>query len=233
MRLALSFAILLTTACSSSMPDDAARASSMAEELTTPAATSAQRRMTITVTNNTRRQTFSPPIVIAHGDDFKLFELGQFAPDALVALAEEGDSHPLREFALSNPDVAAVEIAPASVAPGESISVTVAMKARFERITVAGRLGATNDGFFAIRGWARARESGNGDTVAYAYDAGSEANTELCRDIAGPPCNSAGVRAVVGSEERVLVHSGIHHVGTLSTEYDWRGPVAKLKVASD
>ena len=65
------------------------------------------------------------------------------------------------------------------------------------------------------------------------YDAGTEANDELCAHIPGP----AGVYAGKGFNSArddvnfVHIHSGIHGIGDLSAAtYDWRNPVASIVI---
>jgi hypothetical protein len=61
----------------------------------------------------------------------------------------------------------------------------------------------------------------------YAWDAGSERNTELESDIPGPCCGSPGA----GPDEyrRIRLHPGILGVGDLlAEEYDWTGAVARI-----
>ena len=63
-----------------------------------------------------------------------------------------------------------------------------------------------------------------------AYDSGTEANSEDCTYIPGPPCgNHAKYPAT--SEGFVHVHAGIHGSGESDLDpatHDWRDPVARL-----
>ena len=71
---------------------------------------------------------------------------------------------------------------------------------------------------------------GNSQVMALAYDAGSEANTELCDFIPGPPCGNH-VKDSSEAEGYVFVHSGIHGIGDIDAAmYDWRGPVANVVI---
>lgn len=64
------------------------------------------------------------------------------------------------------------------------------------------------------------------DGVARVYDAGSEANTESCAHVPGPPCGGAGGRAPDGAEGHVALHGGILGVGDLDpANWDWTNPV--------
>ena len=66
------------------------------------------------------------------------------------------------------------------------------------------------------------------------YDAGSEANDELCANIPGPTCDGVGASPGVndGDEGFVHIHRGMHDAGDLSSAvYDWRNPVARITVS--
>jgi hypothetical protein len=67
---------------------------------------------------------------------------------------------------------------------------------------------------------------------APAWDAGTEANTEDCHFIPGPPCGNRFVRDPDGAEGIVRIHSGIHGTGDLNPAMlDWRNPVAMVSIA--
>jgi hypothetical protein len=86
----------------------------------------------------------------------------------------------------------------------------------------------TNDAFFSARTWVPFI----GKTIyAQAWDAGSEANTQDCDHIPGPPCGNGGVRVEDGAEGYVYVHAGIQARGSLDPAvHDWRNPVAKIEI---
>jgi len=93
----------------------------------------------------------------------------------------------------------------------------------------------TNDGFFALNG--EAGPQGTHKSVTYyspAYDAGGEANDELCANIPGPPnvCTGEGFNpSREGDVNFVHIHPGIHGIGDLSAaKYDWRNPVAQIVI---
>jgi hypothetical protein len=196
----------------------------------------------VTITNRTEAQIFSRPVVISHAANYRLFELGQLAPGPLVELAEEGRSTPLRISALDEPAVLDVVVAPDMLAPGASTTLAIRTDAEHPFVSSAAMLSSTNDGFFAIRDVlvplpgkdvdvAAAGPDYRMSVQAYGYDAGSEANTEDCDHIPGPPCDGSGVRVVAGAERRVYVHSGIHGIGDLAEDLDWQGAVADVAIA--
>lgn len=185
----------------------------------------------VTITNLTAGETFTPPIVIVHGKNIQVFELGQQASPELKSVAEAGDTGPLAAAVSGLPQVDAVTTGPDAVGPGQSTTVTVNATKGFERITVAGMLIPTNDGFYSLNG-VKLPDAAGGTVVYYAtaYDAGTELNDELCAHIPGPPCNGEGLSEGDG-EGYIHVHPGIHGIGDLNAaERDWRNPVAEIRV---
>lgn len=66
---------------------------------------------------------------------------------------------------------------------------------------------------------------------ANVYDAGTEANTELCADIPGPPCGNGGVRVTDGAEGTVEHHAGLMGNGDIdAAALNWEGPVATISI---
>lgn len=191
----------------------------------------------VTITNITRGQIFSPPVAMSHGASYNLFTLGQPSTDGLAALAEDGMTQPLIDEATATGYVFDAQAAGGPVLPGQSVTITVETTSKYNRISVAGMLVITNDAFFAVRN-ARAnpfpfKNSSGGATTfrADAYDAGSEANTEACSDIPGPPCGNPGVRVTDGAEGYVYISNGIHGDGDVgSAAYDWRSAVATVSI---
>ena len=198
----------------------------------TPAAYSdyeGMRHYTITITNITRGQILAPPAVIAHNDDFKLFTLGSPASSELATLAEEGNASPLLSAVASMPSVYRTAVGTGGIMPGTSMTIEIETTKKFSEISVAAMLVSTNDGFMAVRGM-QAPMRGGVTTEAAAYDAGSEANSENCAFVPGPPCGSH-VHDSAPSEGYVYVHSGIHGVGGLTPAlHDWRNPVAQIEI---
>jgi hypothetical protein len=188
------------------------------------------RRYAVTVTNLTRGQILTPPVVISHNRDFALFTLGAAAGSELSALAEDGMTGPLQGLLSSSPTVYESTVAMGPVLPGHSVTVEISVSGRFNAISVAGMLASTNDGFFAVNG-VMAPKRGSATVEAEAYDAGSEANSESCAFIPGPPCGHPGVRDTIGAEGYVHIHAGIHGIGDLTPAmHDWRNPVAQVIV---
>ncbi len=188
------------------------------------------RRYKVTVTNLTRGQVITPPVAIVHDDAYRLFDLGGEAIPELAALAEDGNAAPLMGLLETDPSVLKAEMASGPVMPGATATIEVTVHGSYRYVTVAGMLATSNDAFFAVRGEEVPRARGR-TVVAEAYDAGTEANLELCRDIPGPPCGNGGVRNTDGAEGYVHVHAGIHGIGDLiPAQHDWRNPVAEVGI---
>jgi len=188
--------------------------------------------LSVTITNLTKKQVLTPPVVISHNSDFKLFMIGQPAGDGLVAVAEGGDTLPLEAMLGTRDEVFDYMVGTGAIPPGTSQTIMIKTRGQYRDLSVVGMLASTNDAFFAIDGteipyW------GMKSLTAVAYDAGSEANTELCSDVPGPPCaaDSGNERVTAGAEGFVHVHNGIHGVGDLSeANMDWHNPVAKVVI---
>jgi len=187
-------------------------------------------RYEVRITNLTRGQVITPPVVASHTEGFELFPLGAPAIPALAMLAEDGVVNPLLTHLSAQPEVFEAVAAAEPLPPGASVTVVLTAPGRFRRITAVGMLATSNDAFFGVRGAAVPRHGATAHT-ALAYDAGSEANSESCAFIPGPPCGNALVRDTAGAEGYVHVHAGIHGIGDLvPSAHDWRNPVAEVSV---
>ena len=187
----------------------------------------------VTITNTTLHQVITPPAVIAHNKHFNLFRVTEAASPGLIVLAESGNPQPLLDELAGNPHVSAtmttLEQEPPVILPGTSITVEIkAPKNTY--FTVAGMIATSNDAFTSVT--LKAPKSNHyANANSMTYDAGSEANNELCNDIPGPPCGGANIPADGDGEGFVTIHSGIHGVGDLiPADLDWRGPTAMVRI---
>jgi len=193
----------------------------------------------ITVTNATRGQIMSPPILVVHDPAIKLFEVGQQASEDLAAVAEDADSAGLLAYlaGLSGNGVDDYAIADDVVMPGQSVTLELDAGRGCRVLSLVSMLVTTNDGFVGLdsiplHGCGVAITPSRNHRMAVdaaAYDAGSEANTESCDHIPGPPCGNPGVRVTEGAEGYVHVHAGIHGIADLMPAMqDWRNPAAEV-----
>ncbi len=188
------------------------------------------RRYAVTVTNITRGQPIAPPAVIAHNGSYKMFVLGSPGIPELAPLAEDGNGAPLLSVASSMPGVHRTALGGGVILPGASQTVEIETTSGFSQISVGAMLGTTNDGFIAIRG-VQAPRRGSVTVDAEGYDAGTEANSEDCAFIPGPPCGDT-LHNPAAPEGYVHVHAGIHigGGGLTPAQHDWRNPVAEIEI---
>jgi hypothetical protein len=190
---------------------------------------------TVTITNLTYDQIISPPVVVVHNGQFDLFQPGLPASSELTALAEDGMTGPLEGLLAISPGVSDYAVAAGGIPPGGSITVSVRVQGSARMISLAGMLVSSNDAFVGLDGHALPFGLFNSSRAtvinAPAYDAGSEANTESCAHIPGPPCGNPGERVTDGAEGFVHVHRGIQGTGELdAAAKDWRNPVARINI---
>lgn len=126
--------------------------------------------------------------------------------------------------------------------PGDSVTLEIDTSGEAHDLTLLGMLVTTNDACLA---WtltaAEFVEMGDGalglasmaaafaDGIVRVFDAGSEANTEACAHVPGPPGGSAGVRVTDGAEGVDAPHGGPLGVGDLDPKaWGWLHAVATI-----
>lgn len=184
----------------------------------------------ITITNLTRGQTMTSFFLARReGTAAPLYTLGQAASDSLANMAEDGRRATLLEA--WGPDasssVAKARVEGGLLRPGQSVTITFNVNDGKQLLSLASMLVSINDAFVGADSLDLSTSK-----VVYlnVYDAGSEANTEDCDHVPGPPCNAHGVSTDT-SEGFVHVHAGIHSGVDLSpAQHDWRNPGARLEV---
>jgi len=196
----------------------------------------------VTITNITSGQVLSPPIVVVHQPSVQLFTLGEAASDELAAVAEDADAAGLLALldTLLGSGVDSYAVADGPLPPGHSVTLEVSSTRLTRQISSAAMLVTTNDAFTGLRGVDLFGIAAQGNpffgkpAILYtpAYDAGTEANTEMCEHIPGPPCGHPFERVPEGAEGFVHIHDGIHGLADLpASEYDWNNPVAMITIA--
>lgn len=195
---------------------------------------------TVMVTiENTSPTSISPPVLIAHGSEFALFTLFEPASPELALMAEDGVPDDLAAVARIGSGVTAVVVSDGGVPSGESVTLSIDV-GDAAYLTWTGMLTTSNDAFvvwtYPLKGDDMSMMDMGGpafaDGVVRVFDAGTEANTELCEHVPGVPCGNKFVRATEGAEGFVTLHGGILGVGDLDPSvWDWRHPVAVVTVA--
>ena len=131
-----------------------------------------------------------PTVIILHGGDYRLFEVGMPASNALELLAEAGDNTMLTAETISSEGVYGSVAADTAIGAGGSaqwtISDTDAHSLR--SLSLATMLVNTNNGFNGTNSLDLSSfEVGQVlQLQTVAYDSGTEANTELAGTIPGP-----------------------------------------------
>jgi hypothetical protein len=197
----------------------------------------------VTVTNLTKGMILSPAVVVYHKPGLEpIFALGKSPSPELAAVAEEANLSPLMSLLSADKDAIQVAIlsdAGGPILPGKIGSVVLDAGHFFPsgRFSLAGMLVTTNDGFYGLSGAdapSIPASSGPDNAASFlvpAYDAGSEANSESCIYIPGPPCGAHNSHDPAAAEGFVHIHEGIHGIGDLdAAEFDWRNPVAKVTI---
>lgn len=197
----------------------------------------------VTVTNLTKGQVFSPPVVATHSFRMTpLFEVGEPASMEVYSVAEDAVNDPLLALLGGDPNVVdfgVMEGAGGPIMPGQSASIELLAGTALTRVSLISMLITTNDAFFAlnsVRGpvlypFYPPLFGGSETYMPPAYDAGTEANSESCDTIPGPPCGNAGVRDTDEAEGYIYIHGGIHGLADLdSATFDWRNPVAQVVI---
>jgi hypothetical protein len=173
-------------------------------------------------------QPFSPLVIATHNPKFHIFRDGKMASYELGRIAEDAQSTGLLNMLGSAPRVYDYAMGDGVVLPGSSTELMVEARVGFRQLSLVGMLVNTNDGFVGADGL-RLPKFGSEMHYLYAYDAGTEKNTEMTDHIPGPCCGNPGVR--VPENKRISTHDGIEGVGDLDPAvWGWRGPAAKVTI---
>jgi hypothetical protein len=193
----------------------------------------------VTITNLTPGQAFTPFLVATHSGAARVFAAGEAASTELREVAENGNTVPLSGVLADSPNVADIGMTEGLLAPGASVSLDIDGGRRFGYLSLVSMLIPTNDAFVGLDS---VMLPGRGSAVtlyAWAFDAGTEQNDELCSSIPGPhsECDPDRTPGAPGNGEGAIVlHGGIHGATAfgsgdfLPARRDWRGPVAMVRI---
>lgn len=189
----------------------------------------------VAITNLTRGQIMSPAFVARHDSSAdSLYALGERASTAMAKMAEDADASSLLEAWApdENDGVSEARVATLSngpIPPGETVNMSFNIDDGKKYLSFASMLVTTNDAFIGAN---HLDVSKSRTMMLNAYDAGSEANSEDCDYIPGPPCGTMA-RDPARPEGFVHVHAGIHGGDGSDLDpamHDWRDPVARLSI---
>ena len=180
------------------------------------------------VTGETSSQIFSPPVFATHNQHTRIYKVGKVASSEVYQIAEDAVNGPLVDALNGSDDVYAVTEGGDVVFPGASATYTIETTKDFKKLSMITMLVNTNDAFAGLSN-IKLNPNASQTIDIYAYDAGSEENTELFSDIPGPCCGNPLVR--VPTNDPISLHEGITGAGDLDPAlYNWEGPVARLTI---
>lgn len=195
--------------------------------------------LTVKITNLTHGITYTPILLASHDEAVHLFESGTAASPALEMMAEGGDLTGLLAEATGE------TLATAGVlAPGANTDWFTFDAKEDTHLSLTTMLLPTNDAFAGIDGWEIPTEAGTYTILVNAYDAGTEANSEMLADFPGAfpgrdslPTGGSGVTSVI-TNPTVHIHPG--NIGDSSDSaglsdvdnkvHRWLNPVLKVSV---
>ncbi|WP_420853493.1 spondin domain-containing protein [Shewanella insulae] len=191
---------LILSACSDNDHD-----ANMPEPPTPPV----ERSFTLTVTNLTANQPMSPLALLATSNGYHAWQSGEPASLALEQLAEGGDqSGYSAEMDGVNLVVSGAGILP----PGASESLTLTQtEEATASLSLLTMLVNTNDAFSGLDEIDISQMAVDQTQSFYtpAYDAGTEANSELKGSIPGPADGGEGFNGSRDDVDRVHLHPGV------------------------
>ena len=213
-------------------------------------ATVSAQDLNIKLTNLTNGIYFTPLLFAAHDGGTTLFTEGAAASASLQAMAEGGD---LSGLVSDLQGVGAdLQENPAAglLAPGASTSLALMTQSGNTRLSVVAMLLPTNDGFVGLNSLVLPTTAGTYHYYLNAYDAGTEANSEIVNGggtpgvpgIPADPGGKAGTGAsgVSASESNTTVHIHPGNIGDSnatggssdldSSVHRWLNPVAELVI---
>ena len=171
---------------------------------------------------------------MTHACGYELWTVGKAASAELELLAEDGDTSALVAKYATVEGVCQCGAIDEAVPAGGSTYLEVNLDKDCGCITTATMLVGTNDAYTGFLNTPLKAFGGYQPVTALAYDAGTEANTELCKDIPGPPCNapdSTNNNSNKNAEGFVHVSPGIAGNAEVGFAYDWRAAVLLGKEA--
>ncbi|MBQ4834078.1 spondin domain-containing protein [Pseudoalteromonas sp. MMG010] len=190
---------------------------------------------TITFSNLTAGQPLSPLSVIAFETEAP-WMFGTSASVGLEMLAESGANEEYLAFS----SALASASAEGAITPGETTSVVITTEAlETLNLSFAAMLGNTNDAFTGLSS-VDVSSLAVGESISnttFAYDAGTEANTETAETVPGPAAGGEGFNELRDDINDVItMHPGIVSnqdglvTSALGADQKFDNPVSKIVV---
>lgn len=203
-------------------------------EVTDPVMPVMSYEFTVQVTNLTNAQPLSPIAAIAHSEGM-LWQIGEPASAALELMAEGGDNSELlaTDFAMASSS------AESPLPPGEQVTLKLSTEQLDSlKISLATMLVNTNDAFTGLNAIDVSSLAVNESLsrTSFAYDAGTEANSEAQGTIPGPADSGEGYNEMRDDINRVAMHPSVvsQHDGltnsVLTSQHKFDNPVARITI---
>ena len=203
-------------------------------EVTDPVMPVMSYEFTVQVTNLTNAQPLSPIAAIAHSEGM-LWQIGEPASAALELMAEGGDNSELlaTDFAMASSS------AESPLPPGEQVTLMLSTEQLDSlKISLATMLVNTNDAFTGLNAIDVSSLAVNESLsrTSFAYDAGTEANSEAQGTIPGPADSGEGYNEMRDDINRVAMHPGVVSQDDgltnsgLTNQHKFDNPVARITI---
>lgn len=203
-------------------------------EVTDPVMPVMSYEFTVQVTNLTNAQPLSPIAAIAHSEGM-LWQIGEPASAALELMAEGGDNSELlaTDFAMASSS------AESPLPPGEQVALMLSTEQLDSlKISLATMLVNTNDAFTGLNAIDVSSLAVNESLsrTSFAYDAGTEANSEAQGTIPGPADSGEGYNEMRDDINRVAMHPGVVSQddgltnSVLTSQHKFDNPVARITI---
>lgn len=188
----------------------------------------------LTVRNLTDRQPISPPIVVVHRSNARLFPSSAERLDGLEEFAESGAKPALMESLRDRPGVKEVVEFGGVIDPQSHKTIANNLRAEpGDHISVIGMLTCTNDAI-TIGTAIITDEDSPAFGSGVVYDAGTEDNEESRRTVPCLGLANSGVSEpdTEDGEGRIRPHPGIQVIGDLGAVFGWDRTVMEFVVDS-
>jgi len=203
-------------------------------EVTDPVTPAMSYEFTVQVTNLTNAQPLSPIAAIAHSEGM-LWQIGEPASAALELMAEGGDNSELlaADFNMNSSS------AESPLLPGEQVTLMLSTEQLDSlKISLATMLVNTNDAFTGLNAIDVSSLAVNESLsrTSFAYDAGTEANSEAAGTIPGPADSGEGYNEMRDDIDRVAMHPGVVSQNdgltnsVLTSQHKFDNPVARFTI---
>ncbi|MEL7387249.1 MAG: spondin domain-containing protein [Pseudomonadota bacterium] len=203
-------------------------------EVTDPVMPVMSYEFTVQVTNLTNAQPLSPIAAIAHSEGM-LWQIGEPASAALELMAEGGGNSELlaTDFAMASSS------AESPLPPGEQVTLMLSTEQLDSlKISLATMLVNTNDAFTGLNAIDVSSLAVNESLsrTSFAYDAGTEANSEAQGTIPGPADSGEGYNEMRDDINRVAMHPGVVSQddgltnSVLTSQHKFDNPVARITI---